>query len=72
MRLKKNVRIVGAERATLAAAIHARYMAGEAIKPIAASLGRSYGFVHQLLEETGTTFRPRGGATRTRTEATTA
>lgn len=64
MQVKKNVHVVGAERAKIAAQVSAQYIAGDSIRAIAVSLGRSYGFVHRLLEETSTAFRPRGGAMR--------
>ncbi|MFD8529438.1 helix-turn-helix domain-containing protein [Streptosporangium canum] len=61
MRVRKNVRIVGAERAQLAVEVAERYVAGDSVREIAESINRSYGFVHRLLEETGVTLRPRGG-----------
>jgi len=36
------------------------------IRDIAAETGRSYGFVHRVLAESGATMRSRGGATRRR------
>jgi predicted transcriptional regulator len=44
----------------------ARYRAGDSIRELAASTGRSYGFVHRLLSEAGVELRGRGGATRDR------
>ena len=38
--------------------------AGESIRSIAEDSGRSYGFVHGVLKESGATLRGRGGATR--------
>ena len=38
--------------------------AGASIRELAASTGRSYGFVHRILSESGATLRGRGGATR--------
>ncbi|MBN9620404.1 MAG: transcriptional regulator, partial [Actinobacteria bacterium] len=35
---------------------------GASIRSLAAEHGRSYGFVHRLLVESGTTLRGRGGA----------
>ncbi|TMR99536.1 helix-turn-helix domain-containing protein [Nonomuraea basaltis] len=61
MRVRKNIRIVGAERQALAAAVSKKYAAGGSVREIAESINRSYGFVHRLLEETGVTLRPRGG-----------
>ncbi|MEU6778580.1 helix-turn-helix domain-containing protein [Nonomuraea angiospora] len=64
MQVKKYVRIVGAERAQLAAALAGRYAAGGSVREIAESIGRSYGFVHRLLEEAGVELRHRGGDNR--------
>ncbi|YCK42736.1 helix-turn-helix domain-containing protein [Actinomadura sp. ATCC 39365] len=48
----------------MAAAVAKQYADGESIRYIARDLGRSYGFVHSLLEEAGTELRRRGGDTR--------
>jgi len=48
----------------VAADLKKRYNAGESIRSLAGSTGRSYGFVHRILTETGVTLRGRGGATR--------
>ncbi|MGR6915400.1 helix-turn-helix domain-containing protein [[Actinomadura] parvosata] len=61
MKVMKNKRIVGAERAQLAVAVAERYAAGDSVRGIAEAIGRSYGFVHRLLKEAGVTLRPRGG-----------
>ncbi|MFD0775211.1 helix-turn-helix domain-containing protein [Streptomonospora algeriensis] len=62
--LKKGTRVTGAERSELASELKRRYDEGESIRSLAASTGRSYGFVHRLLTEAGVTLRGRGGATR--------
>ena len=62
--LSKGVRVSGAERAKLASSLRARYDRGDSIRALAASSGRSYGFVHRLLTEDGHALRRRGGATR--------
>jgi len=62
--LAKGVRVSGAERDTLASTLKARYASGESIRSLAHTSGRSYGFVHRLLTESGQTLRGRGGATR--------
>ncbi|MGP4105294.1 helix-turn-helix domain-containing protein [Nonomuraea sp. KM90] len=62
----KHTRTVGAERVALAKAVQKRYVAGESVREIATSLGRSYGFIHRLLADIGTTFRGRGGGNRRR------
>ncbi|GHH71318.1 transcriptional regulator [Streptosporangium violaceochromogenes] len=62
--LKKGTRVTGADREKLAADLKKRYGAGESIRALAASTGRSYGFIHRILSESGVTLRGRGGATR--------
>jgi Helix-turn-helix domain len=62
--LKKSTRVTGADRARLAKELAARYSAGESIRFLAASTGRSYGFIYRILSENGTTLRGRGGAAR--------
>ena len=62
--LKKGTRVTGADREKLAGDLKKRYDAGESIRALAASTGRSYGFIHRILSESGVTLRGRGGATR--------
>ena len=62
--LKKGTRVTGVDRSKLATSLGRRYDSGESIRSLAASTGRSYGFVHRILTETGVTLRGRGGATR--------
>src|SRR5258708_18934358 len=64
--LKKGTRVTGADRTRLASDLHKRYSAGESIRALAASTGRSYGFIHRILAESGVALRSRGGATRGR------
>ena len=59
--IKKGTRTLGADRRRLAANLKRRYDAGESIRSLAASSGRSYGFIHRLLAEAGVRFRGRGG-----------
>ena len=61
---EKGRRIVGSERQTLAKDLVKRYTSGESIRALAASTGRSYGFVHRVLTESGVQLRQRGGASR--------
>jgi len=68
--LKKGTRVTGADRTKLAADLRKRYSAGESIRALAAATGRSYGFVHRILAESGVALRGRGGATRGRARAT--
>jgi len=67
--LKKGTRVTGADRTKLSADLKKRYTAGESIRSLAASTGRSYGFVHRMLSETGVKLRGRGGATRGKASA---
>jgi hypothetical protein len=62
--LKKGTRVTGVDRSKLATTLGKRYDSGESICSLAASTGRSYGFVHRILTETGVTLRGRSGATR--------
>lgn len=62
--LKKGSRVTGGERDRLAAELRRKYDNGESIRALASSTGRSYGFVHRMLSESGTSLRGRGGATR--------
>lgn len=61
----KGKRITGAARETLAAQLKTAYDGGASIRTLANNTGRSYGFVHRILTETGATLRGRGGATPT-------
>lgn len=49
------------DRAAYAGELAARYRAGESVRVLARSTGRSYGWVYRLLTEAGVAFRPRGG-----------
>ena len=62
--LKKGSRVTGGERDRLASDLKRKYDSGESIRALAQSTGRSYGFVHRILSETGASLRGRGGATR--------
>jgi hypothetical protein len=64
--LKKGARITGAQRDKLATALKKKYEKGASIRALAEQTGRSYGFVHGVLVETGVQLRGRGGATRSR------
>jgi hypothetical protein len=63
-KLPKGSRITGEGRSDLAGTLVQRYQTGESIRSIAEDIGRSYGFVHGVLVESGTAMRGRGGATR--------
>ncbi len=62
--VKKGSRVTGEDRTSLATDLTKRYDGGESIRALAESSGRSYGFVHRILSESGTSLRGRGGATR--------
>jgi len=62
--IRKGTRVTGADRSKLATDLKARYDAGESIRSLASSTGRSYGFIHRILTETGVALRGRGGATK--------
>ena len=62
--LKKGSRVTGDERGKLASDLKEKYESGQSIRLLAESSGRSYGFVHRILTESGATLRGRGGATR--------
>jgi hypothetical protein len=63
-RLPKGSRITGDGRKNLAQTLVERYQRGESIRSMAEDIGRSYGFVHGVLAESGVQMRSRGGATR--------
>jgi hypothetical protein len=62
--LRKGARITGAERTKLAGDLKKQYDKGRSIRDLAETNGRSYGFVHRVLSESGVTLRGRGGAAR--------
>ena len=53
-------RITGASRTQLAADLKAQYEQGANIRALAKTPGRSYGFVHQVLNEAQVTLRGPG------------
>lgn len=63
-KLVKGARISGGQRDKLTADLKKKYMSGRSIRDLATETGRSYGFVHRLLSESGVPLRGRGGATR--------
>ena len=62
--VKKGARITGSDRSKLASELKKKYTSGSSIRALAEETGRSYGFVHRVLPESGATLRGRGGATR--------
>jgi transposase-like protein len=59
---EKGSRVTGAEREKVAKTLVEKYEAGASIRALAEEIGRSYGFVHRILSDSGTTLRGRGGA----------
>jgi len=55
-------RVTGAERERLTKEFRRAYESGSSIRELVTSSGRSYGFVHRLLQESGVVLRGRGGA----------
>jgi predicted transcriptional regulator len=66
--LTKGRRVTGGERDKLATDLKKKYNGGASIRELAESTGRSYGFIHRVLTESGVTLRGRGGATRGKTK----
>ena len=57
-------------RAALLTELRTAYERGASIRSLVAATGRSYGSIHSLLRESGTTMRSRGGPNhRTRSRA---
>lgn len=60
--MAKGSRITGLVRDKLASELTSKYQKGASIRELAESTGRSYGFVHLVLTQSGVTLRSRGGA----------
>jgi len=60
----KSARVSEESRAQLAADLKAQYEQGASIRALAETTGRSYGFVHQMLQEAHVALRRRGRARR--------
>jgi hypothetical protein len=56
------VHIKGPARQKIGAELKRAYDRGASVRTLAQGCGRSYGFVHRLLTEAGTTMRSRGGS----------
>lgn len=67
--LAKGKRITGSDRDKLAKDLKKQYQAGASIRELANETGRSYGFIHRLLSDSGVKLRGRGGATRGKSAA---
>jgi hypothetical protein len=64
--IAKGARITGEARNKLAAKLHAEYKKGASIRTLADTHHRSYGFIHQVLAESGLPLRARGRPTQTK------
>ncbi len=62
--IPKGRRVTGSERDKLAIDLKKKYSGGASIRQLAEATGRSYGFIHRVLSESGASLRGRGGATR--------
>lgn len=62
--LTKGRRITGAERDAVEEDLRKQYEAGASIRTLAEKTGRSYGFVHGVLVDSGAAMRGRGGSIR--------
>ena len=60
--LTKGRRITGPEREQIAASLRDRYAQGASIRDLVKQTGRSYGWTHRVLRESGVVLRGRGGA----------
>lgn len=63
-KLNKHVQLASTRRSKLARDISLRYAAGASIRDLADYYGRSYGFVHRVVFDSGTPLRNRGGSYR--------
>lgn len=64
------MREMNKNRGELLAELRKAYEGGASIRSLVATTGRSYGSIHSLLRESGTTMRSRGGPNhRTRARA---
>lgn len=59
----KGKRVSGEEREQLAKQLVDGYIAGESVRVLSERVGKSYGFVHRILRESGVVMRPRGKRT---------
>lgn len=60
--MSKGKRITGQARTELGAQLRVRYEEGATIRELTEATGRSFGWVNNVLRESGATIRPRGGA----------
>lgn len=60
--LSKNKRVTGEDRIIIGKQMRARYEEGACIRELSEATGRSFGWVNNVLRESGATIRPRGGS----------
>jgi hypothetical protein len=60
--VKEPGHLTAAAKEKLAADLKKKYDSGATIRALAEETGRSYGFVHRMLRESGVTLRGRGGS----------
>lgn len=65
--MRKPVQKSNKTREQLLVELRSAYEQGASIRNLAATVGRSYGSVHGMLRESGTTMRGRGGPNHTAT-----
>ncbi|WP_313905963.1 helix-turn-helix domain-containing protein [Streptomyces malaysiensis] len=66
----RGYRVRGQVREKAKADIVREYKEGKSIRDLATESGRSYGFIHKILDEARVKFRKRGGNTRKRPPST--
>ena len=67
-RLTKGRQITGPERNKIGKRLRERYAQGASIRELMTETGRSYGWIHRLLRESGAELRGRGGSHAARAE----
>lgn len=60
-KLTKRKQVTGAARSRMCSKLKKEYERGASIRALAELTGRSYGFIHRLLLESGVQLRGRGG-----------
>lgn len=70
-KVEKGKRVTGSARTRMGAALKKKYEKGASIRTLARLTGRSYGFVHRILSESGVQLRARGGGPHRRRSQTT-
>lgn len=54
-------RLTPEQRSSLGLELKAKYESGATLRELSEQSGRSFGWIHKVLEENGTQMRPRGG-----------